>query len=176
MAQSQLQSAPLFLLPMELSFSIFIIHASSLAQNGSRQKVAYGLQSAISLGSSSADEAPESSSMGSVQQVSRLCPVHLGLSPHWVLSCLPVPKLKGCQIRLRSTSKLTIPVLPQLSVFPPLRGKGSEITFKPRLTGVGPRPPSHASPGACLSGPPPWQRSALLWPPGIRSISAELLM
>lgn len=82
MAQSQWQSAPLFLLPMELSFSIFIIHASSLAQNGSRQKVAYGLQSAISLGSSSADEAPESSSMGSVQQVSRLCPVHLGLSPH----------------------------------------------------------------------------------------------
>lgn len=70
---------------MSLSFLLFIIHASSFAQNSSWQKVAYALQSGIFLGSSSPDGVPESSSMGLVQQVSLLCLVILGLSPHLVV-------------------------------------------------------------------------------------------
>lgn len=44
--------------------------------------------------------------------------IPLGLSPQWVPNCLPVPKLKGCQTCLKSTSKLISPVLRQLLVFP----------------------------------------------------------
>lgn len=69
----------------------------------------------------------------------------MGLSPHWVPDfCLPVPKLKAS---LNSTSKL---ITPQLLVSPPLRGMGSEITFKARLMDGGPQPPPHAAPRACL--------------------------
>lgn len=100
--------------------------------------------------------------------------IHLGLSPQWVPNCLPVPKLKGCQTCLKSTSNLISPVLPPAFGVPLLRGvavralQGQADWYGPRLL----MPPR----GPVCPVPLPWQRSALLWPPGIRTVSTVLLM
>ena len=93
----------------------------------------------------------------------------MGLDPpgylfQWLPSHLSGPKLKGCLTHLNPPLNASAPSYPGFWCLQQRRAGGSGITLEASLispTSLG---------GLSLS----WQRSALLWPPEVRTVSAVL--